>query len=182
MTHDSNTPHFSHPAWLYRPNNKQREVQIIKVLITHLHLTSPSRSKAKTFSWVLCTTAQHLLLMLMSLLVLNPCPWRGSYSRFTTTKSQSFYMTTFSACLTNLTSLPLQSRDCSCYVSTPILALPPLLLQKRTDLRSHDFAHSLHMCHLPGLFKGNCAWSWRLYRINPAIAVLPETSIQAYKE
>jgi len=52
-------------------------------------------------------------------------------------------MTTFSACLTNLKSLLLQSRDCSCYVSTPILAPPPLLLQKHTDLRAHEFAHSL---------------------------------------
>jgi len=64
----------------------------MKDLFTQLQLTSPSRSKAKTFSWVLCSTAQHLLLMLMSLLVLNPCLWRWSYSRITSTKSQSFYM------------------------------------------------------------------------------------------
>jgi hypothetical protein len=48
------------------------------------------------------------------------------YSRITPTKSQSFFMTTFSASLTNLTALLLQSYDSSCYVSRPILA--PLLL------------------------------------------------------
>ena len=36
---------------------------------------------------------------------------------------------------THLTVLPLQSRDCSCYVSRPILAPPLLWLQKHTDLR-----------------------------------------------
>jgi hypothetical protein len=172
MSHDSNTPHFSNPPWLYRPNDKQREVQIMKVFITQLQLKPPSRSKVKTFSWVLCSTAQHILLMLMSLLVLNPCPWRWSYSRITSTKSQSFYMTTFSARVTNLTSLLLQSRECSCYVNTPILAPPPLLLQEHRSLRSHDFAHYLHLCHLPGFFKINCTWSCRLHRINPAIAGL----------
>jgi hypothetical protein len=153
----------------------------MKVLNTQFHHMSPSRSKAKTFSWLLCSTAQ-LLLALMSLLVLNPCPWWWSYSRITSTKSQSFYMTTFSAHLTNLTSLLLQWRDCSYYVSRTILASPPLSLQKRIDLRAHDFAHSLHLCHLPDLFNVNCAWSWRLCRINPAIAGIPEILVHAYKD
>jgi len=47
-------------------------------------------------------------------------------------------MTTLSVSLKNLTLLLPQSRDCSCYVSRPILAPPPLGLQQHTDLRAHD--------------------------------------------
>jgi hypothetical protein len=51
-------------------------------------------------------------------------------------------MKTLSANLANLTVLLLQSHDRSCDVSRPILAPPPLRLQKHTDLREHDFVHS----------------------------------------
>ena len=46
-------------------------------------------------------------------------------------------MTTFSASLTSLMVLPPQSRDCSCYVSRPILAPPPLWWQKHADHRAY---------------------------------------------
>ena len=61
----------------------------------------------------------------------------------TATKSPQFFRTTFSESLTNLTVLLPQSRDSSCYVSRPILALPPLWLHKHTVLRAQIFAH----CH-----------------------------------
>ena len=64
-----------------------------------------------------------------------------------TTKSPSLFSTTFSASLTNLTALLPQSRDSSCYVSRPILALAPLWLHKHHDLRAHDFAHSHELSH-----------------------------------
>jgi hypothetical protein len=85
------------------------------------------------------------------------------YSSVTSTKSLSFCMTTFSASLTNRTVLPLQSRVRSWYVSRPILAPPPLWLQKRSDLCAHDFAHSPDMWHQHRLANVTCAWSWRLW-------------------
>ena len=78
-------------------------------------------------------------------------------------------MTTLSASLTNLTSLLPQSRDISCYVSRPILAPPPLWLQKHADLRAHDFAHSPDLWRKLRLANVTCAWSWILCGINPAI-------------
>ena len=48
------------------------------------------------------------------------------YNRTTPQMSPSFWMTTFSASLTNLTALLPQSHDRSCYVSRPILAPLPL--------------------------------------------------------
>jgi len=47
-------------------------------------------------------------------------------------------MTTFSASLAKLTAFLLQSCDCGCYVSRPILAPPPRRLQKHTDIRAHS--------------------------------------------
>jgi hypothetical protein len=64
-----------------------------------------------------------------------------------------------------------QSRDCSCYVSRPIPAPPPLWLQKHTNLRAHDFAHSPHLCRQLRLFSFTCAWRWGLCRTNPAIYI-----------
>ena len=78
-------------------------------------------------------------------------------------------MTTFSASLiTNLTALLPQSRDCSCYVSY-VLTPPPFWLQKHTDLRAHDLAHSHDLWHEPTLTNVTCAWSWTLCGIIPAI-------------
>ena len=90
-------------------------------------------------------------------------------SRITSIKSPSVCMTTLSASLTILTSLLLQSRDISCYVSRPILAPPPLRLQKHADLRAHYFAQSPDLWHQPRLADITCAWSWRLCGINPAV-------------
>ena len=67
-----------------------------------------------------------------------------SYSTLTSTKSPSFWMNTFNASLTNLTVLLPQSYDCSCYVSRPILAPPPLGLQQHTDLRAQNL-HTLRL-------------------------------------
>jgi len=75
-------------------------------------------------------------------------------------------MTTFMASLKNLTALLPQSCDSSCYVSRPILAPPPLWLQKQTDLRARDFAHSPYLWHQLRLANATCAWSWILCGIN----------------
>jgi hypothetical protein len=77
-------------------------------------------------------------------------------------------MTTFNARLTNLMFLLPQSSDCSCYVSRRILALPPLWLQKNTDLRVHSFAHSHDLGRQPKLANVTCVWWWRLCGISSA--------------
>ena len=100
----------------------------------------------------------------------------SEYSSITSTKSPSFYMTTISASLINLTALPPQSRDYSCYVIRPILTPPPLWLQKHTELRAHDFAHSPDLWRRPRLANVTCVWSCRLYGINPVILSKAETS------
>jgi hypothetical protein len=56
------------------------------------------------------------------------------------------------------------SHDCSCCVSRPILAPPPLWQQKHT--RAHDFAHSPDLWHQPRLANVTCAWGWGLRGIN----------------
>jgi len=56
------------------------------------------------------------------------------YSRITSTKFPSFCVTTFSTSLAKPTVFLPQSRVCSCYVRRRKLALPPLWLQKHTDL------------------------------------------------
>jgi hypothetical protein len=91
------------------------------------------------------------------------------YTRITSTNSTSFCMTTFRASLTNLTARLPQSRDCSCYVSRPILALPQLWLQKHDDLRAQDFAQSPELWRQPRLANIPCAWRRRLCVITPAI-------------
>jgi hypothetical protein len=81
-------------------------------------------------------------------------------------------MRTFNASLTNLTALLPQSRDYSCYVSRPILAPPPIWLQKHIDLRAHDFAQSPVWWHEPRFTNITYAWSWIRCGITRAIAVL----------
>jgi hypothetical protein len=78
-------------------------------------------------------------------------------------------MAAFITGLTNLTAVLPRSRDCSCYVSRPMLAPPPLWLQKHTDQRAHDFAHSRNLRYQPSLAYVTCAWSWILRGINPAV-------------
>jgi hypothetical protein len=63
------------------------------------------------------------------------------YSRFMFTESPSFCITAFSASPANFTALLPESRDSSCYVSRPIPEPSPRL-QKHSDLRARDFAHS----------------------------------------
>jgi hypothetical protein len=88
-------------------------------------------------------------------------------SRITSTKSPSFHATAFIASLTYLTALLPQSHDSGCYVSRWILATPPLWLQKHTDIRAHDFAHSLDLWRHHRLANVTCAWrcetSWNYY-------------------
>jgi len=78
-------------------------------------------------------------------------------------------MTTFSASLTNLTALLTQSHVRSCYVSSPILAPPPLWLQKHTDLRAHDLEQCPYTWRQLRPANVSCTWSWRLCGIIPAI-------------
>ena len=87
--------------------------------------------------------------------------------------SPSICMTAFSASLTNITVPPPLSHDCSYYVNRPILASPPLWLQKHTDLRAHDFAHSADLWHQPRLAEVTYAWSCRPCGINPTVSVSP---------
>ena len=88
---------------------------------------------------------------------------------FTSIKSLSFYIITFTASLTILTSLLPQSRDISCYVIRPILAPPPLWLQKNTGLRAHYFAQSPCLWHQYRLADVTRGWSWRHFGIIPPI-------------
>ena len=86
---------------------------------------------------------------------------KGFYSRITSTKSPTFCMTTTNAILTHLTVFLPQLRDYNCYVNRPILAPPPLGLQKRTDPRAHDFALSPDVWHQSRLANFTCAWDWK---------------------
>ena len=111
------------------------------------------------------------------------------YGRVTSMKSVSFYKTTCTLSLTNFTSLPLtQSRDCSDYISRPILAPPPLWLQKHSDLRAQEFAHSPETWHQGRFVCVTCVWSWRNCEINPctyvydAVYVLYDVSIKLWRD
>jgi hypothetical protein len=55
------------------------------------------------------------------------------------------------------------------YVNRPIVAPPPLWLQKRTDLRAQEFANSPDLWSQARLADVTCAWSWRLRGISPRI-------------
>ena len=57
------------------------------------------------------------------------------------------------------------SRDNSYYVTTPILAPPPLWFHKHTDLRAHHFAQTCNISLV--ITNSTRAWSWRLCGINP---------------
>ena len=73
----------------------------------------------------------------------------------------------FSTRLTNLTPLLPQSRDCSCYVSRPILRLQPLWMQKRTGLCA-----LADLWHQPLFANVTYAWSRRIHGITPAIGIM----------
>jgi hypothetical protein len=99
------------------------------------------------------------------------------YSRITSTRSSSFFMTTFSASFTNH-EIPLpQWHDCSHNASRQILALTDIWLQKHTDLRAHDYAHCTDLWHQPSLAKVTFAWSWRLCEITPLILLVYCSSV-----
>jgi hypothetical protein len=84
-------------------------------------------------------------------------------------------LSTFSSSLTNLAAFLPQSHDCSCYVSRPILAPPPLWLQKHTDLRKHYFTHTPGSGHKARFANFTCAQSWRLCGITPAMTAYQST-------
>lgn len=97
-----------------------------------------------------------------------------TYSRSTSRKSLSFWLTTFSTSLTNLTAPLPKHDDCKCYINRRVHAPPKLWVQENTDIR--DFAHSAGLWHHPKLGNIPCAWSWTLCDINPAMQV--EHSLQ----
>jgi hypothetical protein len=84
-------------------------------------------------------------------------------------KSPSLCMATFRASFTNLMTLWHHSHYSTCYTSRRTLASPLLWLQKCNGLRAQDLPHSPYLWHEPRLANVTCAWSWRLYGINPAI-------------
>ena len=84
-------------------------------------------------------------------------------------KSLSFNMTIFSPIHKNRTVLQPQWRECSCYLSRPMLAPQPFWLQKHTDLRTHDFVHSPDLWHPSRFVKFICTSRWSFYGINPSV-------------
>jgi hypothetical protein len=68
----------------------------------------------------------------------------------TSIKSLPFCMTPSSASLSNIRALLPQSRDYSCYVSRPLLASPPLCLQKHSDILTyaHTIPRTLPTCDI----------------------------------
>ena len=102
------------------------------------------------------------------------------YSRIKSTKSLSCPVPVFSASLTNRTILLPQSRDYSCYVSRPILAPPPLWLQKHTDLSAHDFVYtcgiSLGSPTIPAPEAGDFVRLTLLYIVVPLILLQSSSS------
>jgi len=74
-------------------------------------------------------------------------------------------MTNFSASLTKRTALLPQSYACSCYVSRPILALA---LCRNKLIYVHTTLRTLQISNISVTIAG-CAWTWRLWRINPPI-------------
>jgi hypothetical protein len=94
------------------------------------------------------------------------------YSRVTSTKSPSFYVTTCNVSLTNFTVLPTQSHYCNYYGSRRTSEPPPLWLQKYTDIRAQPRPpppHPPEMWHQPRLANVTCALSGRICGINPAM-------------
>jgi hypothetical protein len=100
-------------------------------------------------------------------------PFKKSITGLLPKTSRHFGWQISVASLIKLTDLFPQSHDCSCYVSRPILAPPPLWLQKHTDLRAHTTCtHSTDLWHRTRLANITCAWSWRLCGVNPATRLL----------
>jgi hypothetical protein len=94
-----------------------------------------------------------------------------NYSRIKSARSPSFCIPAFSASLTHITALLHGSRDYSLYVSGPILAPPPLWLQKHTGLarkRFRKFSRLVtlalaHWCYLS--LKPETLWNYLCCRI-----------------
>ena len=72
------------------------------------------------------------------------------YSGITSRNSPPFCMTSFSTSLTNLTTYLPQSHDRNCYIRRPVLAPPPVWLQKHTDLLIYTYtiSHTLSTCDI----------------------------------
>ena len=81
------------------------------------------------------------------------------------------------ASLPSLTPLLPLSHDCRCYVSRPILASPTVWLQKHTDLRAHNFAHSHDLWHHPRLANVTWALSWILCGISRSMVVFVDFTL-----
>ena len=73
--------------------------------------------------------------------------FRRMYSRITSTKSPSFGMTTCKAMVTMYTVLLLQSRDSSCHVSRPILAVHSSDY-RNTLVHAHTVSRILPRCDI----------------------------------
>jgi hypothetical protein len=115
------------------------------------------------------------------------CPWKTVTSIFlhfygksvnyvgprkggtaTSTNSPSFCMTFFSGSLTNRTTLLSQSRDCSYYVSRPIVVLH-CPADRNTLMYAHTIRALSPLVTQARLADYTCAWNWGIRGTNPAI-------------
>ena len=89
------------------------------------------------------------------------------YGRITSAKSPLFCMTTYTASSQILRSSYLSHMTAVTTYADEYWQLQRTWLQEHPDLRAHDFAHSPDLWHQPRLANVTCAWSWRLWEINP---------------
>ena len=100
------------------------------------------------------------------------------YIRIASTKSLSFWMTTFSASLTHLRFLLLNVTWLQLQRKQTNNDIRPCWLQKRIYLHAHDLSQPPDLWHQPRLNNVTCAWSWGLPGINPSIVLyFPVTSL-----
>ena len=89
------------------------------------------------------------------LALLELCRWNEWYGRIPSTLALSFWITSFSASLTNLAVLLPRSHDCSCYVSRQYGHLRRFECRNKWPTRTRLVTSAQAS-----------AWSWRLYGIN----------------
>lgn len=123
---------------------------------------SPSHQRFQSSSEILAATHLKLITKWKQL-------WHdGWYSRITSKKSISFFMTTFSASLTNIRFSYL-----SHLIAATMWADQYWHLHHsdwiNTDLHANGFARFPDFSHQPRLTKITCAWSWRFCEITPAV-------------
>jgi len=131
----------------------------------HLYYASPIGYRGAGFTLQVSSpypvNQQFLLPVMCSQYNVNP-----KYSGITSIKSPPFCMTPSSASLTNLTALLPQSRDCSCYVSRPLLAPAPLRMQKHADVLTyaHTIPRTVPTCDISlGSLKLETLWNYSCY-------------------